>query len=165
MTNVDASINTFKGKFYADNGVAEQANMYESGTFNVDTADISQAAAKLLLGLTEAAITGVTGITDTNPKELIYDDDMNIPFLGAGFIIKKMVNNVLAWRAVVFKRVKFDIPNEAAETQGETINWQTDNVSAEIVRDESAKHEWKREATFTTEAQAEAYIKNLLSIT
>ena len=32
-------------------------------------------------------------------------------------------------------------------------------------RDGTATHMWKREATFTTEAQAEAYIKNRLDIT
>ena len=33
------------------------------------------------------------------------------------------------------------------------------------MRDDSAKHPWKKEATFTTEAQAEAYIKARLNIT
>ena len=49
--------------------------------------------------------------------------------------------------------------------QGETIEWQVPELTATIMRDDSAKHRWKREATFTTEAQAEAYIKNRLSIT
>lgn len=38
-------------------------------------------------------------------------------------------------------------------------------LSATIMRDDSANHVWKREATFTTEAQAEAYIKARLNIT
>ena len=33
------------------------------------------------------------------------------------------------------------------------------------MRDESENHTWKKEATFTTEAQAEAYIKARLGIT
>ena len=57
------------------------------------------------------------------------------------------------------------VPNDAATTQGETIEWQTPQLTGTIMRDDSAKHAWKREATFTTEAQAEAYIKARLSIT
>ena len=38
-------------------------------------------------------------------------------------------------------------------------------LTAAIMRDDSATQVWKREATFTTEAQALAYIKHCLSIT
>ena len=38
-------------------------------------------------------------------------------------------------------------------------------ISGTIMRDDSAKHAWKKEATFTSEAQAEAYIKARLGIT
>ena len=56
-------------------------------------------------------------------------------------------------------------PADAATTQGESIEWQVPELSATIMRDDSATHMWKREATFTTEAQAEAYIKARLNIT
>ena len=57
------------------------------------------------------------------------------------------------------------VPSDAATTQGKTIEWQVPELSATIMRDDSANHIWKREATFTTEAQAEAYIKARLNIT
>ena len=62
-------------------------------------------------------------------------------------------------------KVMFSVPNDSATTQGESIEWQTPELSATIMRDDSTNHMWKREATFTTEAQAEAYIKNRLNIT
>ena len=37
-------------------------------------------------------------------------------------------------------------------------------LTGTIMRDDTEKHMWKREATFTTEAQAEAYIKARLGI-
>lgn len=86
------------------------------------------------------------------------------PYLGTGFIIKKKVGGVYKWRAVVLTKVMFGIPSDAATTQGETIEWQVPELSATILRDDSANHVWKREATFTSEAQAEAYIKDRLSI-
>ena len=59
----------------------------------------------------------------------------------------------------------FSVPADAATTQGESIEWQTPELSAVILRDDSANHAWKKEATFTTEAQAEAYIMARLGIT
>ena len=82
-----------------------------------------------------------------------------------GFIVKKKVNGVYKWRAVVLTKVMFAVPSDSATTQGETIEWQVPELSATIMRDDSATHVWKREATFTTEAQAEAYIKDRLNIT
>ena len=52
----------------------------------------------------------------------------------------------------------------SATTQGETIEWQVPELTGTIMRDDSAAHAWKREAMFTTEAQAETYIKDRLSI-
>lgn len=94
---------------------------------------------------------------------MVYDDDAVAPYLGFGCIIKKKRNNAIKWRAVVFTKVMFAIPSDAATTQGETIEWQTSELEATIMRDDSAKHAWKREATFDTEADAEAYIKFALA--
>lgn len=160
--NVDTADNN---TFYADNAPAETDRQFTGGTITVNTDDLSQEASKLLLGMTESEITGITGITDTGVKELIYDDDQNTPYVGIGMIVKKMVNAVIKWRAVILRKAMFDIPADSAETQGETINWQTPELSASFMRDDTAKHAWKSEATFTTEAQAEAYIKARIGIT
>ena len=96
--------------------------------------------------------------------ELIYDDTQNTPYLGVGFIVKKKVDGAIKWRGIVLTKVMFSIPADAATTQGESIEWQVPELSATIMRDDSATHMWKREATFTTEAQAEAYIKDRLNI-
>lgn len=166
LVSADIAVDTADNNdFYADNAIAETDRQFTGGTITVNTDDLSQATAKMLLGLAESEITGITGITDTGVKELIYDDDQNTPYVGIGMIIKKMVNAVIKWRAVILRKAMFDIHADSAETQGETINWQTPELSASFVRDDTAKHAWKSEATFTTEAQAEAYIKARLGIT
>lgn len=166
LVSADIAVDTAdNNNFYADNAITETDRQFTGGTITVNTDDLSQAASKLLLGPTESEITGITGITDTGVKELIYDDDQNTPYVGIGMIIKKMVNAVVKWRAVILRKAMFDIPADSAETQGETINWQTPELSASFMRDDTVKHAWKSEATFTTEAQAEAYIKARLGIT
>lgn len=165
-TEANIEINTTEdNNLYADNGIAETDRSFAGGTLNLSTDDLSQEVTKAILGLTETAITGIEGVTDTSVKELVYDDTQNTPYLGVGFIVKKKVGGAYKWRAVVLCKVMFSVPADAATTQGESIEWQVPELSATIMRDDSATHMWKREATFTTEAQAEAYIKARLNIT
>lgn len=146
---------------YADNGIAESDRSFGGGTISVTTDEISQTAAAAILGITAKTIT-VGEKTDIS--ELVYDDDMAVPDLGFGIIIKKKVSGVEKYRAVFFHKIKFNIPEDAATTQGETIEWQTPTINGIIMRDDSAKHGWKSEVTVDTEAIAEAYIKKKLNI-
>lgn len=165
-TEANIEINTTEdNNLYADNGIAETDRSFAGGTLNLSTDDLSQEVTKVILGLPETAITGIEGVTDTSVKELVYDDTQNTPYLGVGFIVKKKVGGAYKWRAVVLCKVMFSVPADAATTQGENIEWQVPELSATIMRDDSETHMWKREATFTTEAQAEAYIKARLNIT
>ena len=156
---------TEDNNLYADNAIAETDRSFAGGTLTLSTDDLSQEVSKAILGLTEQALTEITGITDEDVQELVYDDTQTTPYLGVGFIIKKKVGGVYKWRGVVLTKVMFSVPNDAATTQGETIEWQVPELTATIMRDDSATHMWKREATFTTEAQAETYIKDRLDIT
>lgn len=164
-TEANISIETTEdNNLYGDNGLAETDRRFANGTLTLSTTDLSQEVSKVILGLTEQAITGIDGVTDTSVKELVYDDGQVTPYLGVGFIIKKKVNGVYMWRGVVLPKVMFSVPEDAATTQGESIEWQTPELTGTIMRDDSATHVWKKEATFTSEAQAEAYIKARLGI-
>lgn len=165
-TEVDVTINTSEdNNLYADNGIAETDRQFTDGTLTEGTDDLSQEVSKVMLGAKEIDLEEIPGITDTDVKELVFDDDMATPYLGRGIIIKKQVNNVVMWRAVMFTKTMANIPDDAATTQGESIEWQTPSIVSAILRDDSEKHTWKREATFTTEAQAEAYLDYRLGIT
>ncbi len=165
-TEANIEIDTTEdNNLYADNAIAETDRTFAGGTLTLSTDDLSQEVSKAILGLAEQAITGIEGVTDTSVKELLYDDQQQTPYLGVGFIIKKKVGGVYKWRGVILTKVMFSAPADAATTQGETIEWQTPELSATIMRDDSTNHMWKREATFTTEVQAEAYIKDRLGIT
>ena len=165
-TEANISIETTEdNNLYGDNGLAETDRRFANGTLTLSTTDLSQEVSKAILGLTEQAITGIDGVTDTSVKELVYDDGQVTPYLGVGFIIKKKVNGAYKWRGVVLPKIMFSVPEDAATTQGESIEWQTPELTGAIMRDDSATHAWKKEATFTSEAQAEAYIKARLGIT
>lgn len=165
MTEIDISINSAEdNNFYADNAIAESDSSFSGGTVTVNTADLGPEATALVLGITPVPISDIAGVTDEDVNELVFDDDQRSPYLGFGCIIKKRISGVDKWRAIILTKIMLAVPNDAATTQGETIEWQTPQLTGTIMRDDSAKHAWKREATFTTEAQAEAYIKARLSI-
>lgn len=145
---------------YADNAIAESDRSFAGGSLTISTDDISQTASQLILGVTTSTVTvGTSTVT-----ELVYDDDAVAPDLGYGTIVKKKVGGANKYRAVILTKIKFNIPDESATTQGETIEWQTPSLTATIMRDDSAKHMWKREATFDSEAEAEDYIETVLAV-
>lgn len=165
-TQVDIEIETSEdNNLYADNGIAETDRQFTGGALTLSTDDLSQQVSKAILGLKEQALGAIEGVDDEDVQELIYDETQQTPYLGFGFIVKKVVGGVTKWRGIVLTKIMFSVPNDSATTQGESIEWQVPELSATIMRDDSTTHMWKREATFTTEAQAEAYIKNRLKIT
>lgn len=148
--------------FYADNEAAESASgVFSGGSLSWTVAELEQAIAELILGLHTEQIE----VGEDTVNELIYDDTMASPYLGAGIIVKSIVHGQTKWRGVVFPKVQFAVPEDAATTQGETIDWQTDTITASVLRDDSENHKWRRTAVFDSEGKADAYICHVLNIT
>ena len=128
MTDVDVSINTSEGNnLYADNGIAEMDRSFSDGTLTVGTDDLSQEVSKAILGVTEQPVGTIDGINPTEGSsytELIFDDDMETPYLGVGFIIKKQKNNKIKWRAIMYTKVMFNVPlHRANPSSGRLPAW------------------------------------------
>ena len=150
---------------YADNEIVEiDHGKFREGTLTLNTDNLSDALSKALLGAKEKTRT----VGSTTVTELVWDDDQSYVEVGLGIIECKQVSNVDKFRAVVILRVAFSLTSEQATTQGETVEWQTPTIEGKVYRsalnDSDYKHPWKVEATFDTEAEAEAYIKAVLNI-
>jgi len=143
--------------FFADNIVAETAGGIMTGgqvTLTVD--GLLETAEKLILGLPEA---------DTNDW-YHYGDAMSIPYVGIGFICRYQSDGVVTYTPVVLTKARFQTPSLSAATQEEDIEWQTQELVADLARDDTASHDWKLvgEAQ-TTEALAEGMLKTMFNIT
>lgn len=150
---------------YADNGPAESDNAFGGGTLTLTTDDLLPAPMVGILGVKQQTITGVDGVTTEDASWLIFDDEQETPYVGFGAIIKKKINNVVKWQALVYPKIQFQNFGDAAVTQGESIEWQTRELTANLMRDDTANHEWRRlSSPLDTEAEAEALIKNYLNI-
>lgn len=142
--------------FYADNIIAETAaGSFGSGELTLTVDGLLDAASRLILGLPAADGDGWTH----------YGDSMDIPYVGVGFIVRYMSGGSTSYVPVVLHKCKFAVPNIDAATQEDAIDFQTQELTATVLRDDTANHEWRVVGTaVTTEAAAEALIKSYLSI-
>ena len=92
-----------------------------------------------------------------------YGDEMQIPYMGVGFLVRYQSAGVVTYAPVVLTKSRFQQPATEAETQGETVSWQTQELTAKLSRDDTARHDWKLVGEDqATEEAAEAVLKALL---
>lgn len=142
--------------FYADNIVAESdAGRFTGGTVTLTVDGLLQDAEKIIQGLGAADADGFIN----------YDDDQATPYVGIGFVVETMSEGVRYFTPVVFTKTRANQLGTNAETEGESIDWQTQEIEFSIFRDDSAKRCWKRVGgEMATEAAAEAAVKTALNI-
>lgn len=147
--------------FYADNVLAESV----TGTFTGGTATVTVDG---LLAAAEALIMGLPESTTVNTVEVLqYGDSANPPYLGFGFLARYMSDGVTTYVPYVLTKVKFQIPSTEANTQEDEIDWQTQELTATVMRDDSAGHNWKMigATDYSTEAEAETALRKMLGAT
>lgn len=166
-TNLDLSLDSAdENVLYADNGPAESDSQFSGGTVTVTTDDLLAAAFKTALGLTESAIATTVATTTPTPKWLVFDDSQNAPYFALGGIIKKRVNGSTKWVCFVLEKIKFRNPDLSIATQGETIEWQTPELEATILRSDASGHPWFRMSTeLDSEEDAVAVLEDYMTVT
>lgn len=146
-----------ENNFYADNIAAESSpGVFTNGTVTLTVDGLLAAAERLIMGLPTADAQGF----------MHYGDDMSIPYVGIGFICRYRSDGVTTYTPVILRKCRFTSPGTDANTQEEEIDWQTQELSAAILRDDTAQHDWKYVGgDEADEAAAEAKIKTVFSIT
>lgn len=164
-TNLDLSLDSAdENILYADNGPAESDSQFSGGTVTVTTDDLLAAAFKTALGLTEQAIS--TTVTTATPKWMVFDDSQNAPYFALGGVIKKKVNGAYKWVCFVLEKIKFRNPDLSVATQGETIEWQTPELEATILRSDASGHPWFRMSSeLDSEEDAVAILEDYMTVT
>lgn len=144
--SVDPSIETSgdDNTFYANNRAAEEAQQrFRSGTANFTVDGLLRAAENLVMGIPASATSqetvgeGTVGFTD-------YNDDQNIPYVGIGFVVRSQSAGVEMFRPWIYTKARFAQFAVPAETQEDEIDWQTTELEAKLMRDDTAKHRWQR---------------------
>ena len=143
--------------FYADNISAESApGIFTSGTATITVDGLKLAAEQLIMGIPAADSEGF----------IHYGESLEIPYVGIGFICRYMEDGVTSYVPIILTKCRFVTPGIDASTATETIEWQTQELTASLLRDDTSNHDWKLVGgAQATEAAAEAKIKAAFSIT
>lgn len=150
--------------FYADNVLAEsvQGGRFTGGTVTLTVDGLLAPAEKLVYGLPTASSLTV-GTESVSVYK--YDDDADYPYCGVGWVTRYMSDGTEYFVGTVLKKVAFQPKGDEAATQEEDIDWQTQELTATIMRDDSAKHEWKEfTADLATELAAENAVRVMLGL-
>lgn len=143
--------------FYADNQAAEtDAGTFTGGTATLTVDGLIKESEEFIMGLPKAGEDGWSA----------YSDKQAIPYVGIGYITRYMSEGKTVFVPTVLVKTKFQQKGDSANTQEDSIDWQTQELTANIMRGDDADHTWKYlGGDFDTEAEAETALKTKLNIT
>lgn len=118
--NVNMNINYIDGKLPADDRTYVYVKEFNDGTISIGLADLPSAMAAKLLG----AKLDTNGVLVNS-----VEDDSKAPFVAVGF---KALRDNGKYEYDWFYRVKFGKPNEAYQTKGDSINFNTPTIEGTI---------------------------------
>lgn len=151
--------------FYADNIEAETVpGTFTGGTVGLTVDGLLTVAERFIYGLPEAE--EITYGESKKASVTHYGDDMDIPYVGIGFVVRYMSGGVTTYAPTILTKARFQVGNTSAATQEESIDWQTQELTADLMRDDSTTHSWKKVAeSVSTEDEAEEILKAMLNVT
>lgn len=146
----DASI------FYADNVEAEVVGgQFTGGTVTLTVDGLFQDAEKLIQGLPAADTDGW----------LSYNKDQSAPNMGLGFIVRYLSGGTTYYTPIVLPKVVFSPFTNEAATQEDEVDFQTQELEATIMRDDTVDMNWKFVGQdYATEALALSALMTKLNI-
>lgn len=142
---------------YTDNQAAEEGQRrFRTGTLAITVDGLLTASEKMIMGLgagsTESVTVGQKSVTFNT-----YGKEQKIPFVGLGCAVRFQSNGIEFFRAFVYRKLIFSQFDVSAATEGEEIDWQTQSLSARIMRDDTANRTWKWRSEDLFETELEAY--------
>lgn len=144
-------------KFYADNVVAETAaGTFTGGTVTLTVDGLFMESEKLIMGIPDSA---------ESDGFMAYGDKQNAPNVGIGFLARYMSDGVTTFVPIVLAKGKFNQLQTSAATQNDAIDWQTQELTATLMRGDDANHNWKYVGSeYSSEDEAEKALQAKLGI-
>ena len=165
---IDLSIDSSDdNNLYGDNMIVESdTGTFSSGTLTFTTSELTPEISKWLLGAKEVSRT----VGTSTVSEVVFDDDLAPIYCGFGGIIKHRINNATKYQPIVVCKIQSRIPDDAATTQEDEIEWQTQEIEFSVFRSDqvasdSYNHPWKLTpaSLMNTESDAQAYLQAVLA--
>lgn len=148
---------------YANNGIGE--NDYSTGsggtvTMTLDRLTLDTAAD--LYGTTVKDVEVTVGDQTVKGKEIAYKGDEVSAPVGAAYIKMQQEDGVRSHEVVFYREVEMSRPSEDAQTMGETLEWQTPEVSGIVAGMQGdGSQPWYRASRWPSQEAAIAYVFQL----
>ena len=143
-------------KFYANNQEAESGpNRFTGGTATLTVDGLLVAAERFVMGLPAAGEDGWTA----------YGDSAQIPYVAIGYIARFMSGGQESFTPTILVKTKFQQINSDYATQEEEIDWQTQELTADLFRGDDLNHSWKYLGSdYAAEAEALTALRTKLGV-
>ena len=119
-----------------------------------------------LYGTTVTDVTATVGDQQVEGKEIVYKGSEVSAPIGLAYIKMQQEDGVRYHDVLFYREATMTRPGDEGATMGESIEWQTPEVTATVAGMQGDGSEpWYRMARFPTQEAAIAYAKQLLSKT
>ena len=153
--SVELNLTAAEGRLYAESRLAEYKKLITGGTASVGVKYITDAAQKLLFGMSEN--TRNVG-TNTSQKSLKATAKDIAKYVGMGFYAPDAIDGTDKYTAVFVYKVLFGAPGYVYATKGDSITFQTPTTTGEFLADDSEGKSIMEIATLASESDAVAWI-------
>lgn len=149
---------------YANNGEAENDSSGASGgTLTLTLDRLTMDAAADLYGLQVVETTVQVNGEQVQGKGLKYTGLETSSPVGTAFIRMLQEDGVRKHEVLLYRRATYSMPSENAKTIGESIEWQTPEISGSVMgMEDDGSNAWYETFVFPTQAAAIAYIESIL---
>ncbi len=149
--------------FYADDAVAETENgQFSGGSVSLTVDGLLAESEKFIAGLPEPE-----SITVGDREVKIYKHGTKAvpPYVGVGFIVQYRSNGRNTFVPVILTKAKFQTAKLEAATREKETSWQTQDLTADLSRDDTPDQNWKWVAEDQeTRADADAVLRHILNV-
>lgn len=161
---VDLSIETDDdNNFYADNALAESANgEFASGAAKLIVDGLHADPERFILGLPEPKD---VPYGESTVKVTKHGKNAKPPYVGIGFVVDYKSGGGHIYVPVILNKGKFRQHGTKAKTREDKTSWQTQELEADLHRDDSDDASWKWVGEDqASEAEAIAVLHGLLNV-
>lgn len=151
------SLDISEAELYADDTLKEKVSAFKSGTITLGVDDDDDAIFAVLLGETVGQYKP-SGSEEGIPEYISGSEDVP-KYFGFGQVVPKMINGVRKYKVEWFPKVQFKPYVTDKTTKGDSLEFATPSIEGTVF--ENVNKEWRKRATFESEAEANTYLDSL----
>ena len=145
LVKAELTVNLASGEIYGDDRLVEKIEEFSSGSLSVEVVD-----------MTDEKESAVFGSTYTENGGIIDKTSDTIPYGGVGYYKSMVRNGKKCYKSYFYPKAKAVAGTDAANTKGSSLTLASTPFSFTIY--EPNDGDWRYRQTFSTEAEAKAWI-------